>query len=121
MQIRAIAIKTGYTNSQTISATYTIDSGPTENGWPWQLVVSTRDPREVCELNPGEAVTYYTDPSVKVLVNNTFLYTDSSLTQLANDGFYLDINDTDSRRVWMINRTETMPGLMKQTEFNCQG
>jgi len=120
MQIRAIAIKTGYTNSQTISATYTIDSGPTENGWPWQLVVSMADPREVCELNPGEAVTYYTDPSVKTLVNNTFLYTDSSLTQIANDGFYLDINDTGNRQVWMIRSSDT-PGLMKLTEFNCQG
>jgi hypothetical protein len=120
MQIRAIAIKNGYTDSQEITATYTIDE-PSGNGWPWQMVVSTRDPREVCELTPGEAVTYYTHPSVKVLVNNTFLYTDSNLTQVANDGFYLDINDTGSRQVWMIIRTESAPGLMKLTEFNCQG
>lgn len=118
MQIRAIAVKTGYTNSQIVSATYTVDESG--NGWPWQMVVSTRDPREVCELNPGEAVTYYTDPSVKTLVNNTFLYTDSNLTQVANDGFYLDIND-NGRRVWMINREASAPGLMKITEYNCLG
>lgn len=120
MQIRAIAIKSGYTDSQTLSATYTIESGPTGNGIPWQMVVSTRDPREVCELATEEAVTYYTDPSVKILVGNSILYIDSNLTQRAEDGFYLDINDTGDRQVWEINRTRTEPGLIKPTEYNCR-
>ena len=121
MQIRAIAIKSSYTDSQTLSATYTIEGGPTGNGSPWQMVVSTRDPKEVCELPTQEAVTYYTDPSVKTLKGNSILYIDSNLTQRAEDGFYLDINDQGDRQVWEINRRNAEPGLIKPTEFNCRG
>jgi hypothetical protein len=113
MQIKAIAIKSGYPSSQVISATYTINSG---GGGPvryeWQMLYGNQV-EEPCMLSPLEAITYYTAASA--LANTVVLYTDSDLTITANTGFYLDINSID-RQVYQIQSR----GELKITEFRCR-
>lgn len=116
MQIKAIAIKSGYPNSQVISATYTINSGGGGGGggpvwYEWQMLYGNQV-EQPCMLNPMEYVTYYT--AANALANTVVLYTDSELTITANPGFYLDINSIDKQ----IYRIESK-GELKITEFRC--
>lgn len=115
MQIRAIAIKSGYTNSQSVSATYTVGSGV--NSTPWQMLVSDNhmDYRMNCELTEGDVVVYYT--SEIALANNVLLYTDDQLINLAPSGYYRDVNDRASMQIYTI---EGDNGRLKTTVYTCK-
>lgn len=118
MQIKAIAIKSGYPSSQVISATYTINSGGGGGGgggpvwYEWQMLYGNQV-EQPCMLNPMEAITYYT--AANALANTVVLYTDSELTITANPGFYLDINSID-RQIYQIQGER---GELIITEFRC--
>ena len=104
--IRVIASKAGYTNSQVVSATYTVTGdggGPTAYEW---TVVSTPVIDEICGLDPrGSAFVVYTD--VTPLQEGITLYIDSGLTTSANiDQFYLDISDPRNP-IWFYDRNGT--------------
>ena len=100
--IRVIASKPGYTNSQVVSATYTVTGGgggPTAYEW---TVVSTPVIDEICRLDPRSAFVVYTD--VTPLQEGITLYIDSGLTTSANiDQFYLDISNPGNP-IWFYDR-----------------
>ena len=102
--IRVIASKPGYTNSQVVSATYTVTGGgggPTAYEW---TVVSTPVIDEICSLR-ASAFVVYTD--VTPLQEGITLYIDSGLTTSANiEQFYLDISEPGNP-IWFYDRNGT--------------
>lgn len=103
--IRVIASKPGYTDSQVVSATYTVTGGgggPTAYEW---TVVSTPVIDEICRLDPKSAFVVYTD--VTPLQEGITLYIDSGLTTSANiEQFYLDISEPGNP-IWFYDRNGT--------------
>lgn len=99
--IRVIASKPGYTNSQVVSATYTVTGRGGRRAYEW-TVVSTPVMDEICKLGARSAFVVYTD--VTQLQEGITLYIDSGLTTSANiDQFYLDISDPGNP-IWFYDR-----------------
>jgi hypothetical protein len=117
MQIRAIAIKNGYTDSQEITATYTVGSGVEST--PWQMYVSDAemDYRMNCELREEQIVVYYTDTNTVTLKPSTILYSDEQLTLKARGGLYRDVNDRDRAVIWKISNDND--GQLIETNLSC--
>jgi hypothetical protein len=115
MQIRAIAIKNGYTDSQEITATYTVGSGVESQ--PWQMYVSEGDSdyRMNCELREEQIVVYYSEPGK--LKSGFILYSDEQLTLPAAGGWYRDVNDRDQAVIWKISNNND--GKLIETNLSC--
>lgn len=100
--IRVIATKPGYTDSQVVSATYTVTSTPpTSTEW---TMVSTPNIEEICALRGDvkSASKFYTD--ISRLADGISLFIDAELSVTAQtNAFYLDINDPDLF-IWFYDR-----------------
>ena len=118
MQIRAIAVKTGYTNSQIVSATYTVESGV--NSTPWQMYVSDAemDYRMNCDLREEQIIVYYTDTDTVQLKPDVVLYSDDQLTLPATFGYYRDVNDRLNSVIWKI--ASNNDGKLITTNLSCR-
>ena len=100
--IKALVVKSGYTNSQIATATYTVAGGGGGGvSYSWTMK-ATPNLEDICLLNEKSASTYYTD--VATLQEGISLYIDSGLTTLAaTNTFYLNITDEQSI-IWFFDR-----------------